>query len=237
MLAQLTQKAKWGMIIQRPSSVLHNFSHSHSILYLEPQNHICFHKSMLLSLGNTCIVFALHAWSTCLCKTHMNLLLAYPTQRGLCIIVITGAQSQLLLYWSYGSWIYNYLCNQFLSPLKFEFLSWRCVLDTTIYDRVSKWLAVGQWFCLRVLRFPPPIKLTVTIIEILLKVALSTITLTTIRSRQRRSLYVKEPLFFFLFIWTWNRKCHFSKNDIISSNFLYPIHFFRVLLFVSFLEK
>jgi len=20
--------------------------------------------------------------------------------------------------WSYGSWIYNYLCNQFLSPLK-----------------------------------------------------------------------------------------------------------------------
>jgi len=23
-----------------------------------------------------------------------------------------------LWLWSYGSWIYNYLCNQFLSPLK-----------------------------------------------------------------------------------------------------------------------
>jgi len=25
---------------------------------------------------------------------------------------------QLLFSWSYGSWIYNYLCNQCLSPLK-----------------------------------------------------------------------------------------------------------------------
>ena len=176
-LAQLTKKAKWGIIIQRPSSVLHNFSHSHSIFFLEPQNHICCHKFMLLSLGNTCIVFALHEYSTCLCKTYMSLLLAYPTQQGLYIIVITGAQSQLLLYWSYGSWIYNYPSNQCLSPLKFEFLSWRCVLDITLCDIVCKWLAVGQWFCLRVLRFPTSIKLTVTIIEILLKMALNTIAL------------------------------------------------------------
>ena len=41
--------------------------------------------------------------------------------------------------WSYGSWIYNYLCNQCLSPL----MLWvriplrRGVLDTTLCDNVS----------------------------------------------------------------------------------------------------
>jgi hypothetical protein len=48
--------------------------------------------------------------------------------------------------WSYGSWIYNYLCNQYLSPL----ILWiwisimaRC---TTLCDKVCKWLATGRWF-------------------------------------------------------------------------------------------
>ena len=50
--------------------------------------------------------------------------------------------------WSHGSWIYNYLCNQCLSPLKL----WvriplrRCVLDTTLCDKVCQWLATGLWF-------------------------------------------------------------------------------------------
>ena len=50
--------------------------------------------------------------------------------------------------WSYGSWIYNYLCNQCLSPLKVEFEShsWRGLLDTTFCDTVCQWLATGQWF-------------------------------------------------------------------------------------------
>jgi len=36
--------------------------------------------------------------------------------------------------WSYGSWIYNYLCNQCLSPLKLlvQTHSWQDVLDTTL---------------------------------------------------------------------------------------------------------
>jgi len=40
--------------------------------------------------------------------------------------------------WSYGSWIYNYLCNQCLSPLKLwvQILLRRGVLDTTICDKV-----------------------------------------------------------------------------------------------------
>ena len=57
--------------------------------------------------------------------------------------------------WSYCSWIYNYLCN----------------------DVVSSILYQGEMYnILRVLRFPPPIKLTATIYNwILLNVALNTI--------------------------------------------------------------
>ena len=50
--------------------------------------------------------------------------------------------------WSYGSWIYNYICNQCLSPLTL----WvrtpirRGVLDTTLYDKVCQWLSTGRWF-------------------------------------------------------------------------------------------
>ena len=48
--------------------------------------------------------------------------------------------------WLYGSWIYNYLCNQCLSPL----MLWvqisiraRC---NTLCDKVCQWLAKGRWF-------------------------------------------------------------------------------------------
>jgi hypothetical protein len=78
---------------------------------------------------------------------------------------------------SYDCWIYNYLCNQWQSPLKL----WvqtplrRGVLDTTLCDKVCQLLATGQWF------FPgTPVSSTNktdrhNIAEILLKVALSTI--------------------------------------------------------------
>ena len=44
--------------------------------------------------------------------------------------------------WWYGSWIYNYICNRCLSPLKLydESSSWRGVLDTTLCDKVCQWL-------------------------------------------------------------------------------------------------
>ena len=78
--------------------------------------------------------------------------------------------------WSYCSWIYNYLCNQCLSPL----MLWarkisigaRC---TTLCDKVCHWLAAGRCF------FPgPPVSSANKsdrhdITEILLKVALNTI--------------------------------------------------------------
>ena len=77
--------------------------------------------------------------------------------------------------WSYGSWIYNYLCNQCLSPL----MLWvrisiraRC---TTLCDKVCQWLATGWWFS-------PGTPVSSTnktdhhdITEILLKVVLNTI--------------------------------------------------------------
>jgi hypothetical protein len=85
----------------------------------------------------------------------------------------------LLWSWSYGSWIYYYLCNQCLSPLTL----WvrtplkRDVLDTTLCDKVCRWLAAGRWFSP-----DTPVSSSnktdchdITVI-LLLKVALSTIT-------------------------------------------------------------
>jgi hypothetical protein len=50
--------------------------------------------------------------------------------------------------WSYGSWIYNYLCNQCLSPLTLwvRIQLKRGGFDTTLCDNVCQWLAAGQWF-------------------------------------------------------------------------------------------
>ena len=56
-----------------------------------------------------------------------------------------------------------------MTKCKFEFRPWRGVGDTTQF--VSDLRQVGGF-----LRFHPPIKLTATIIEILLKVALNTVT-------------------------------------------------------------
>jgi hypothetical protein len=50
----------------------------------------------------------------------------------------------------YGSWIYNYLCNQCLSPLMlWVWISFRARC-TTLCDKVCQWLATGRWF------FPDP---------------------------------------------------------------------------------
>jgi hypothetical protein len=80
--------------------------------------------------------------------------------------------------WLYGSWIYNYLCNQCLSPLKLwvRIPLMRGVLDATLCYKVCQWIATGRWFSPGT---PVPStnktdRLDRT--EILLKVALSTIT-------------------------------------------------------------
>ena len=82
--------------------------------------------------------------------------------------------------WSYGSWIYNYLFNQCLSPLTlwFRIPLRQGVLDKTLCDKVCQWLATCRWFS-------PGTPVSSTnrtdrrdITEILLKVVLSIITLT-----------------------------------------------------------
>jgi len=62
----------------------------------------------------------------------------------LLMLIIVGA----LWTWWYGSWIYNYLCNQCLSPLTLwvRISLMRGVLDTTLCDEVCQWLAAGRWF-------------------------------------------------------------------------------------------
>ena len=78
---------------------------------------------------------------------------------------------------THGSWIYNYLCNQCLSPLTLwvRSRSWWGVLDTTSCDKVCQWLATGRW-----LSPGTPVSSTNKtnrhdITEILLKVQLNTI--------------------------------------------------------------
>jgi hypothetical protein len=48
--------------------------------------------------------------------------------------------------WSYGSWIYNYLCNRCQSPLTLWVWTPFIVRSTTSCDKVCQWLASGRWF-------------------------------------------------------------------------------------------
>jgi len=99
-----------------------------------------------------------------------------PRLTGLNVLAVLGS----LWPWSYGSWIYNCLFNQCLSHLSCEFepCSRRGVLDITLCDKVCQWLATGRWFS----PGTPVSSANKTdrhnIAEILLKVALNTLTLT-----------------------------------------------------------
>ena len=48
--------------------------------------------------------------------------------------------------WWYRSWIYNYLCNQCLSPLMLWVQISIKTGCTTLCDQVCQWLAAGRWF-------------------------------------------------------------------------------------------
>jgi len=89
-------------------------------------------------------------------------------------------QNTVYLAWSYGSWIYNFLRNQCLSPLTLWvqiLLRWG-VLDTTLCDKVCQWLAAGWWFSPGTLVSSTNKTDHYDITEILLKVALNIIILT-----------------------------------------------------------
>ena len=99
--------------------------------------------------------------------------------------------------WSYGSWIYNYLCNQCLSPLKLwvrillmaKFTRYNIIRIRTLYDKVYQWLATIRWFS-------PGTPVSFTnktdrhdITEILLKVASNTTTLTLINYLKQNDIF------------------------------------------------
>jgi hypothetical protein len=94
---------------------------------------------------------------------------------------------------SYGSWIYNYQCNQCLSSLMLWIqisIRARC---TTLCDKVCQWLATGQWFSPGLLVSSTNKTDRHNITEILLKVALSTIKQTNkYMSCHKRNTLVKK---------------------------------------------
>jgi hypothetical protein len=74
--------------------------------------------------------------------------------------------------WSYGSWIYNYICNQCIPPLMLWVRISIRAKCTILCDKVCLWLATGRWF------FPgTPVSSTNKndITEMLFKVTLHTI--------------------------------------------------------------
>jgi len=79
-----------------------------------------------------------------------------------------------LWQWSYGSWIYNYLCNQSLSPLMWVRILIKAMC-TTLFDKICQWLATGLWFSLSSSVSSTNKTDRHDITEILLKVALNTI--------------------------------------------------------------
>ena len=81
--------------------------------------------------------------------------------------------------WSYGSWIYDKICHQCLSPqtLWVRTPLRRGVLDTKLCDKVCLGLTAGRWFSLGTLGSSANKTDGHEIAEILLKVALNIIAL------------------------------------------------------------
>ena len=80
--------------------------------------------------------------------------------------------------WSYGNWIYNYLCNQCLSPLtlwvRILLMARQCT-RATLCDKVCPWLVECRWFSQDILVFSSNKTHRHDITEILLKVAINVI--------------------------------------------------------------
>ena len=118
-------------------------------------------------------------------KVESNLEHTYYGSR---VLYIRTLSIGIVVAWSYGSWIYSYLCNQCLSPLTLWVRTSIRARCTTLCDKVCQWLVTGRWFSLG-----NPVSSTDKtdrhdITEILLKVALNTINLNQTYSRTVISL-------------------------------------------------
>jgi hypothetical protein len=113
--------------------------------------------------------------NVCKIKLQQNPCKQHPMGPVICVYPRQGVSWS----WSCGSWIYNYLCNRCLSPL----VLWvriqlrRGVLGTSLCDQFCHLLAAGWWFSPSTLVSSTNKTDGHDITEILLKVALNTITL------------------------------------------------------------
>jgi len=112
----------------------------------------------------------------------------------------------LWLSWSYGSWNYNYLCNQCHFSCELEPCSRWGVLNATLCDKVCQSLATCQWFSPGTLVSSTNKTDCHDITEILLKVALNTISQNlTLFSSVEDQYEVYCIWFFLLFMIWWGR--------------------------------
>jgi hypothetical protein len=110
---------------------------------------------------------------------------------------LTKEQNGMSWSWSYGSWIYNYVCNNLWIRIPFR----RGVLDTTLCDKICQWLATGRWFS--------PVSSTnktdrTDITERLLKVVLNTIILNHQTNEHKVAVSFIDSLLFPDRKWMWS---------------------------------
>jgi hypothetical protein len=118
--------------------------------------------------------------------------------------------------WSYGSWIYNYLCNQCISPLMLWVRISIRAKRTTLCNKVCQWLVTGWWFS-------PGSSVSSTnkcdrhdLIEIVLKVALNTINQTSKLTGSRLPNYNVFTM--------WQNSLELSFLSLCSFNIMCLIH-------------
>ena len=88
------------------------------------------------------------------------------------IIILTNGKKYIFLFFKYSGIYYISLTLWIRIPFS------RDVLDTTLCDKVCQWLAAGRWFSRGTLISSTNKTDSHDIIEILLKVALNTITIS-----------------------------------------------------------
>jgi hypothetical protein len=115
--------------------------------------------------------------------------------------------------WLYGSWNYNYLCNQCLSPLILWVIISIRARGTALCDKVCQWPATGQWFSPG-----PPVSCTNktdrhNITEVLLKVALSNIIFFCLSST---IIWFNVGMYFPIIYLLWTCKvCSVPENGLM----------------------
>ena len=113
-------------------------------LWLKPKHNVKLHRRIIKAVQrSTYLLFIDIIWFDP--KTRLTLAL-FIEVTVLSLELIQKCSRGPSCPWSYGSWIYNYICNQWLSPLMLEVRIPIRANCTTLWDKVWQWLARGWWF-------------------------------------------------------------------------------------------